>query len=134
MALYIKANRLVAEHCKVDKIRLKLADGNFILWQADMLKFGRLYEITQICEQIGALPLQPWEAKQEQDGIVTRHLPVATDPRFIMPEPEPDSDEITDEVVEEVTEEVAEDVEEATMAEVEADDEPEESEVNDVDE
>ena len=95
MALYIKANRLVAEHLKVDNIRLRLNDGNYMLWQADMLPFGKLYEIPQICERIGAIPLQPWEARQEQDGTVCRQLPVATDVRFVMPvaaEPETDSE------------------------------------------
>lgn len=87
MALYIKANPLVAKHLKLEKVRLKLRDGNYILWQADMLAFGKLYEIvTIICPQIGALPLQPWEARQEQDGTVLRQLPVAADERFIMPE------------------------------------------------
>ena len=85
MALYIKANPLVAAHLNVDRLRLKLSDGNYLLWQADMLAFGKLYEIPQICGRIGALPLQPWEARQEQDGSVLRPLPVATDDRFIMP-------------------------------------------------
>ena len=88
MAIYIKANRLVAEYLNVDKIRLKLQDGNYILWQADMAALGKLYEIPQICERIGAIPLQPWEARQEQDGTVTRQLPVATDERFILPDDE----------------------------------------------
>lgn len=86
MALYIKANPLVAAHLNVDKLRLKLSDGNYLLWQADMLAFGKLYEIPQICERIGALPLQPWEARQEQDSSLLRPLPVATDDRFIMPD------------------------------------------------
>lgn len=96
MALYIKANPLVAEHLKVDKIRLKLSDGNYLLWQADMNAFGRPYEIPQICQRIGALALQPWEARQEQDGSVIRKLPVATDERFILPEPDPEDEVVED--------------------------------------
>lgn len=96
MALYIKANPLVAAHLNVDRLRLKLSDGNYLLWQADMLAFGKLYEIPQICGRIGALPLQPWEARQEQDGSVLRPLPVATDDRFIMPV-EPDGADGADE-------------------------------------
>ena len=84
MALYIKANRLVAEHLKVDKLRMKLKDGNYLLWQADMLEFGKLFEIDKICKSIGALALQPWEARQEQDGTVTRELPEAADSRFVI--------------------------------------------------
>lgn len=119
MAIYIKANRLVAEHLKLEKIRFKLADGNYLLWQADMQAFGPLYQIHKSCELIGALPLQPWEAKQEQQGTVIRPLPVATDPRFVLPEPEQvdevadtvdEIEDVIDEVIDEAAEDVAEDL------------------------
>lgn len=111
MAIYIKANRLVAEHLKLEKIRFKLADGNYLLWQADMQAFGPLYRIHESCELIGALSLQPWEAKQEQQGTVIRPLPVATDPRFVLPEPEQidEIEDVIDEVIDEAAEDVAED-------------------------
>lgn len=85
MALYIKANRLVAEHLNLQNERLLLSDGNYMLWQGDMLAFGPLTLLQDTLRAIGAIALMPHEARQEQDGTVTRPLPQATDPRFITP-------------------------------------------------
>lgn len=49
-----------------------------------MLAFGRLTDLPQILEQIGGIALAAHEARQEQDGIVVRELPTATDERFIV--------------------------------------------------
>lgn len=92
MAYYIKANHLVAEFLKLDNVRLKLRDGNYMLWQADMLAFGPLTELKAACESIGAIMLMPHEARQEQDGTTCRTLPPATDARFFI-EPEPEQPE-----------------------------------------
>lgn len=86
MARYIKANGKVAEYLKLQNDRNKVTDGNYLLWQADMLAFGRLTELPQILEQIGGLALQAHEAREEQDGTVVRKLPIATDPRFVVEE------------------------------------------------
>lgn len=86
MARYIKANGKVAEYLKLQNDRNKVTDGNYLLWQADMLAFGRLTELPQILEQIGGLALQAHEAREEQDGTVVRKLPMATDPRFVVEE------------------------------------------------
>ena len=86
MARYIKANGKVAEYLKLENDRNKVTDGNYLLWQADMLAFGRLTELPQILEQIGGLALQAHEAREEQDGTVVRKLPVGTDPRFVVEE------------------------------------------------
>lgn len=91
MAYYIKANHLVAEFLKLDNVRLKLSDGNYMLWQADMLAFGPLTELKATCESIGAIMLMPHEARQEQDDTACRTLPAATDARFFI-EPEPESE------------------------------------------
>ena len=96
MARYIKANGKVAEYLKLENDRNKVTDGNYLLWQADMLAFGRLTELPQILEQIGGLALQAHEAREEQDGTVVRKLPTATDPRFVVEEAteqEPESPE-----------------------------------------
>ena len=60
-------------------------DGNYLLWQSDMLKFGPLTQLSETLTQIGAIALLAHEAKEEQDGTVTRPLPQATDERFVMP-------------------------------------------------
>lgn len=72
--------------------RNQVADGNYLLWQADMLAFGRLTELPDILAQIGGISLQAHEAREEQDGTVLRKLPVATDPRFAEDVQEPAED------------------------------------------
>lgn len=84
MARYIKVNPKVARYLHLENDRNQVKDGNFLLWQADMLAFGRLTDLPQILEQIGGIALAAHEARQEQDGIVVRELPTATDERFIV--------------------------------------------------
>lgn len=105
MARYIKANPKVAAYLHLENDRLKLKDGNYILWQGDMTAFGPLPMLNETLTQIGGIALMPHEAKQEQDGEYNRPLPVATDERFIMDEakadPEPqiadEAEAVTDE-------------------------------------
>ena len=84
MARYIKANPKVAAYLHLENDRLKLKDGNYILWQGDMTAFGPLPMLNDTLTKIGGIALMPHEAKQEQDGTVVRPLPVATDERFMM--------------------------------------------------
>ena len=84
MARYIKANQKVAAYLHLENDRLKLKDGNYILWQGDMTAFAPLPMLSDTLTKIGGIALMPHEAKQEQDGTVVRPLPVATDERFIM--------------------------------------------------
>lgn len=83
MAKYIKANPLVAKYLHLESDRNTVNDGNYLLWQGDMIAFGRPTELYDIAARIGALVLTPYEARQEQDGTVLRPLPVATDDRFV---------------------------------------------------
>lgn len=92
MARYIKVNPKVARHLRLENDRNQVADGNYLLWQADMLAFGRLTEMPSILAQIGGLSLQAHEAREEQDGTVLRKLPIATDPRFVDDAQEPGED------------------------------------------
>lgn len=82
MARYIKANPLVAEYLQLKNDRNTVSDGNYLLWQNDMLKFGPLTQLTETLAKIGGISLMPHEARQEQDGTVVRTLPIATDSRF----------------------------------------------------
>ena len=91
MARYIKANRKVAEFLHLESDRNTVSDGNYLLWQADMLAFGPLTQLNETLEQIGGIALLAHEAREEQDGTVTRPLPVPTDPRFIIEDPEPEN-------------------------------------------
>ena len=85
MARYIKANPLVAKYLNLENDRNAVKDGNYILWQGDMLAFGPLTRLSETLAAIGAIALMPHEAREEQDGTVTRALPEATDPRFVVP-------------------------------------------------
>lgn len=84
MARYIKANPKVAQFLRVENDRNQVKDGNYLLWQADMLAFGTLVDLPLILQQIGGILLMAHEARQEQDGTVLRELPTATDPRFVV--------------------------------------------------
>ena len=84
MTRYIKANPKVAQYLHLENDRNQVKDGNYLLWQADMLAFGRLTELPDILEQIGGIALLAHEARQEQDGTTVRELPTATDSRFVI--------------------------------------------------
>lgn len=84
MARYIKANPKVVQYLHLENDRNRVKDGNYLLWQADMLAFGRLTDLSQILEQIGGIALAAHEARQEQDGTENRELPTATDERFVI--------------------------------------------------
>lgn len=85
MARYIKANPLVAQYLQLEDERNKVSDGNYLLWQNDMLKFGPLTQLSDILVKIGGIALMPHEARSEQDGTICRPLPRATDARFQQP-------------------------------------------------
>ena len=113
MARYIKANPKVAQFLRVENDRNRVKDGNYLLWQADILPLGRLTELPQILEQIGGIALMAHEARQEQDGTVVRELPTATDPRFVVEKDETtaeseESSEVAEEPAEQPTDGAAE--------------------------
>jgi len=82
MARYIKATPKIAEYLGLTGVRNKLKDGNYLLWQADMLKFGPLADLASTLSKIGAVSLTPEQAKQEQDGKLTTDLPEPADSQF----------------------------------------------------
>lgn len=84
MEKYIKANRKVAEFLHLQTIRNAVEDGHYLLWIMDVQPFGNMEDLPNILQQIGGLLLSGSEAKEEQDGTVTRKLPTPLDKRFIM--------------------------------------------------
>ena len=114
MARYIKANPKVAQFLRVENDRNQVSDGNYLLWQADMLAFGTLVDLPLILQQIGGTLLMAHEARQEQDGTVLRELPTATDPRFVVEkdetpaEDEANNTEVAEEPAEQPTDGAAE--------------------------
>lgn len=99
MARYIKANPKVAAFLHLENDRNTVKDGNYLLWQGDMLAFGPLTQLSVTLERIGGIALLAHEAREEQEGVVIRELPTATDERFIMP-----AASITEEAAETTTE------------------------------
>lgn len=96
MAYYIKANPKVTKYLGVENDRTKSADGNYLLWQADMQRFGRLTELPKTMKKIGGILLRPIEAREEQDGITSRPLPIAEDERFREDYSESDNEQATE--------------------------------------
>lgn len=95
MARYIKVNPKVAQYLHLESDRNRVKDGNYLLWQADILPFGRLTELPEILERIGGIALLAGEARQEQDGTVIHELPEATDEVFkivVVKQPEKETD------------------------------------------
>ena len=82
MNLYVKANKKVAKFLNLQTERRKLSDGNFILWQGDLIKFDNLDKINEILQNIGGILLSETEAIEELDGVQLRPLPTALDNRF----------------------------------------------------
>lgn len=108
MALYIKANHLVAKALKLEDERIETKDGCYILWQADMLRFGSLVQLSENLERIGAIALSPTEAREEQDGIKLRKLPLATEEQYQYDNPypyEPEQPQVPEDDTEDDTEE-----------------------------
>lgn len=95
MVRYIKVNPKVAQYLHLESDRNRVKDGNYLLWQADILPFGRLTELPEILERIGGIALLAGEARQEQDGTVIHELPEATDEAFklvVVKQPEKETD------------------------------------------
>ena len=84
---YVKVNPLVAEDCGLSGARSRTADGNYILFKRDLLRYGSLFEIDRgdVLQRLGALPMSTAEASAEQQGRVRTELPVPTDERFRLP-------------------------------------------------
>ena len=132
MVRYIKANPKVVDFLHLKDSRNQLKDGNFILWQGDMLAFGSLTALQEILSEIGGIALTSHEAREEQDGTTLRPLPVATDPRFVVetaqksPETESETSEVQTEAP--ASESPAEATEEAPAEESDENHENEEEE------
>lgn len=127
MARYIKANPKVAAFLGLTRDRNTVKDGNYLLWQADMLAFGPLTQLQETLTQIGGLALLAHEAREEQDGTVTRPLPTPTDPRFIIDaaaqEETPENDATGDDNAAQVEEPAQQDESPAEAAEAPASEE-----------
>lgn len=83
MEKYIKVNAKVAKFLHLDTIRNAVKDGGYLLWMMDIQDLNTQNDLPQTLAQIGGILLTGAEAREEQDGVVNRNLPVPTDKRFI---------------------------------------------------
>lgn len=81
---YYKVNAKVAEYLNLTAERNMTKDGNYILWVADINRFGSLVNISGILEDIGGVALNSADVVKELRGEMSTKLPEPKDARFII--------------------------------------------------
>lgn len=81
---YYKVNAKVAEYLNLTAERNMTKDGNYILWVADINRFGSLINISGILEDIGGVALSSADVVKELRGEMSTKLPVPKDARFVV--------------------------------------------------
>ena len=81
---YYKVNAKVAEYLNLTAERNMTKDGNYILWVADINRFGSLVNIGGILEDIGGVALSSADVVKELRGEMSTKLPEPKDARFVV--------------------------------------------------
>ena len=81
---YFKVNKKVAEYLGLTQDRNKTADGAYIIWVADLSRFGNIGNKNAILADIGGIELTPKETLGEIKGITNTPLPQPQDERFVV--------------------------------------------------
>ena len=81
---YYKVNARVAEYLNLTTERNMTKDGNYILWVADINRFGSLVNISGILEDIGGVALSSADVVKELRGEMSTKLPEPKDARFVV--------------------------------------------------
>ena len=81
---YYKVNPRVAEYLNLTAERNMTKDGNYILWVADINRFGSLVNISGILEDIGGVVLSSADVVKELRGEMSTKLPEPKDARFVV--------------------------------------------------
>ena len=81
---YYKVNARVAEYLNLTAERNTTKDGNYILWVADINRFGSLANISGILEDIGGVALSSADVVKELRGEMSTKLPEPKDARFVV--------------------------------------------------
>ena len=81
---YYKVNARVAEYLNLTAERNMTKDGNYVLWVADINRFGSLVNISGILEDIGGVALSSADVVKELRGEMSTKLPVPKDARFVV--------------------------------------------------
>ena len=120
---YYKVNAKVAEYLNLTAERNMTKDGNYILWVADINRFGSLVNISGILEDIGGVALSSADVVKELRGEMSTKLPEPKDARFIIKSATSfnDNDNSSEQIVDAATGETATEVDDANTenAEVE---------------
>lgn len=82
--MYYKANKKVAEYLQLTAERNETRDGNYILWVADINRFGSLANIDEILANIGAVAIHPKDVRNELLGITNTPLPTPLVEKFVI--------------------------------------------------
>lgn len=82
--MYYKANKKVAEYLQLTAERNETRDGNYILWVADINRFGSLANIDEILANIGAVAIHPKDVRDELLGITNTPMPTPLDEKFVI--------------------------------------------------
>ena len=81
---YYKVNAKVAEYLNLTAERNMTKDGNYILWVADINRFGSLANISGILEDIGGVALSSADVVKELRGEMSTKLPEPKGARFVV--------------------------------------------------
>ena len=81
---YYKVNAKVAKYLNLTAERNMTKDGNYILWVADINRFGSLVNISGILEDIGGVVLSSADVVKELRGEMSTKLPEPKDARFVV--------------------------------------------------
>lgn len=134
MANYIKVRPEVARYLHLDTERPMTADGNYVLWIADLSRLGPMRDRDRLVTAAGGVWLTDHQLRDEQRGKLSVSLPPITDERIPWtpepeeaPEPEESEPDSHDESADESAPEEAEPgVVEESEPETETNPEPEE--------
>lgn len=94
MAFYVKVTKQVADKLGLTEIRNATADGNVLLWQADVAQFEG-ETVFDRASKIGGVCLYPQQAKEEIDGTTDSPVSVTTPDEYKDAEDDVNSDENT---------------------------------------
>ena len=81
---YYKVNAKVAEYLNLTAERNMTKDGNYILWVADINRFGSLVNISGILEDIGGVALSSADVVKELRGEMSTKLPEPKGAMFVV--------------------------------------------------
>ena len=109
---YYKVNAKVAEYLNLTAERNMTKDGNYILWVADINRFGSLVNISGILEDIGGVALSSADVVKELRGEMSTKLPEPKDARFVIKSATSfnDNGNSSEQIVDAATEETATEV------------------------